>query len=174
MKRISIVFISFWLAACTAAPDGIKPIKLFDLPRYLGTWYEIARLDHSFERGLDQVSAEYSLHENGSVKVLNKGFNVDDQRWEDAEGLASFVGDENIAHLKVSFFGPFYGAYIVFDLDDDYQTAYVTSYNKSYLWFLSRTPKVDERAMNRFINTVEAKGFETEALIFVNQDNPPQ
>ncbi|TPE55336.1 lipocalin [Maribrevibacterium harenarium] len=169
----------FWLVSslilltgCTTAPKGITPITDFELSRYLGTWYEIARLDHSFERGLAQVSANYSLREDGGVKVINRGFNVAEQEWEQAEGKAYFVKDPTTGHLKVSFFGPFYGAYVIFDLDSDYQQAYVAGPDRSYLWYLSRTPIVSDEDKQRFLTRVKAEGFDTKELIFVEQTPP--
>lgn len=97
------------IAGCTGVPEGIKPIEDFTLDRYRGKWYEIARLDHSFERGLSRVTAEYSLREDGGVKVVNRSFDAEHARWKQSEGKAYFVGAPNVGHLKVSFFGPFYG-----------------------------------------------------------------
>ena len=159
-----------FLTACTGTPNGIEPVTGFELNRYLGSWYEIARLDHSFERGLTQVTANYSLNENASVKVINRGFSEAEQQWDKAEGKAYFVQDEQTGHLKVSFFGPFYGSYVIFKLDKaDYQYAYVTSFNRDYLWFLARTPLVSAEQRSDFINSAKAAGFDTEALIFVKQ-----
>jgi apolipoprotein D and lipocalin family protein len=158
------------LSGCVSVPDGITPVQNFDRARYLGRWYEVARLDHSFERGLEQVTATYSVREDGSIKVLNQGFDTEDQDWSDAEGYAYFVEGEDQGYLKVSFFRPFYGAYVVFDLDQKgYQHAYVTSSNRDYLWFLSRTPTVSQAAKQRFIQKAKAKGFDTDALIWVPQ-----
>lgn len=160
----------FTLSACTGLPDGITPVKPFASERYLGTWYEIARLDHSFERGLNQVSATYSMREDGGIKVLNKGFDTAEQAWQEAEGKAYFVRDENEGYLKVSFFGPFYGAYVVFDLDqDNYQYSFIAGNNRDYLWLLSRTPTVSDAVKQDFIQQAKALGFNTDALIFVDQ-----
>ncbi|MBI9019845.1 MAG: lipocalin family protein [Verrucomicrobia bacterium] len=156
------------LCGCAGVPKGIEPVTGFDLPRYLGTWYEIVRLDHSFERGLSHVSAEYSMRPDGGVRVLNKGRDATD--WKTAEGRAYFVGDAGTGHLKVSFFGPFYGAYIIFDLDkENYQTAYVCGPNRKYLWLLSRTPVLPQDEIDRFIRQSFALGFDTDALIFPDQ-----
>ncbi|MBJ7551692.1 lipocalin family protein [Marinomonas ostreistagni] len=157
------------LAGCTSAPKGIEPVQEFELSKYLGTWYEIARLDHSFERGLSNVTAEYSLREDGGVRVINRGYSAEEGKWEQAEGKAYFVEDSDTGHLKVSFFGPFYGAYVVFNLDEDYQQSFVSGPDRSYLWFLSRTPTVSEADKQRFIQAARAKGFETDELIFVEQ-----
>jgi apolipoprotein D and lipocalin family protein len=156
------------LSACVRQPDGIEPVDNFDLNRYLGTWYEIARLDHSFERGLEQVTAEYSLRDDGGVRVINRGYRTEDKKWKEAEGRAYFVNEPDQGFLKVSFFGPFYGSYIVFELDQkDYQYAFVSGPDKSYLWFLSRTPTVSEELKQRFIGRAGQLNFDTEKLIFV-------
>ena len=157
------------LTACTGLPKGIEPVQPFDLERYLGTWYEIARLDHRFERGLQQVSATYSLREDGTVRVVNRGWDVEKREWSSAEGRAMFVGSDNTAHLKVSFFGPFYGSYAVFDLDADYRHASVTGNDRSYLWFLSRTPEVSAAALEAFRATATAAGFDLADLVIVDQ-----
>jgi apolipoprotein D and lipocalin family protein len=149
----------------------VKPVDGFDVNRYLGKWYEIARLDHSFERGLDNVTAEYSLRDDGGVEVINRGFDTEDNEWKDVEGKAYFVNSETEGHLKVSFFGPFYGSYVVFELDEEeYQYAFVAGYNKSYLWLLSRTPAVSDELIARFVQTSGELGFDRENLIFVKQE----
>lgn len=158
------------LTGCTGLPKGIEPVTGFDQERFLGTWYEIARLDHRFERGLSQVTAEYSLNDDGSISVLNRGYNEAEGEWQEAEGRAVFVGDSDVGHLKVSFFGPFYSSYVVFDLDkENYSRAYITGYNRDYLWFLSRTPEVADEALAHFRARAEAEGFELDELIVVDQ-----
>ena len=158
------------LVACTGVPKGIEPVSGFVLESYLGKWYEIARLDHRYERGLDNVSAEYSVREDNSVVVKNRGFSQKKQEWKEAIGKAYFKGDPDVAHLKVSFFGPFYGSYVVFNLDKpDYQYAFVTSYNRKSLWFLSRTPNVSDDLYNVFLQQVADLGFEISGLIRVDQ-----
>ena len=159
------------LTACTGKPDGIAAVENFKLDRYLGKWYEIARLDHSFERGLDNITAEYSLLEDGGVRVINSGYSNEDKEWEQAEGKAYFVDSNDSGHLKVSFFGPFYGSYIVFELDEeDYQYAFVSGPNTSYLWLLSRTPQVEQSIVDRFIQRSRESGFDTDELLFVEHD----
>jgi apolipoprotein D and lipocalin family protein len=159
------------LAACQGMPEQIKPVQNFELEKYLGKWYEIARLDHSFERGLDNVTAEYSMREDGGVKVRNRGYSVKEQNWDDAVGKAYFVETKDQGYLKVSFFGPFYGSYVVFGLDQsDYQYAFISGPNHSYLWLLSRTPKLAPEIVDQFLQQAQAAGFDTSALIFVKQD----
>ena len=154
------------LAACTGVPEGVEPVSGFDKSRYLGTWHEIARLDHSFERGLVDVTAEYRVNEDGSIRVLNSGMNKKSGERRVAEGRAVFVAEEDLAHLKVSFFGPFFASYIVFELDPDYRYAYVSGFNKDYLWLLARDPKVSDEIREDFVESAVALGFNTENLIW--------
>jgi apolipoprotein D and lipocalin family protein len=154
------------LAGCTGIPEGISPVTDFRVNDYLGTWYEIARLDHSFERGLQRVSAEYSLQDDGSLRVVNRGYSSEEQEWKEVIGKARFVRSEQEGYLKVSFFGPFYGSYIIFYIDPDYQHAFVTGYDKSYLWLLARTPEVDAQVINEFRKRSQALGFDVDGLIF--------
>ncbi|CAM4129596.1 lipocalin family protein [Pseudoalteromonas byunsanensis] len=161
----------FLLTACTGLPQGIKPVNNFELQKYQGKWYEIARLDHSFERGLNNISANYSINDDGTVKVINRGYDKQQRSWQLAEGKAKFVGDETTGHLKVSFFGPFYGSYVIFKLDkEQYQYAYITSYNKDYLWLLSRTPTLDKAIIADFVHTAQQYGFDVEQLIYVQHN----
>lgn len=156
------------LCGCTGLPKGIEPISNFELDRYLGKWYEIARLDHRFERGLANVTAEYSLRESGLVNVVNQGYSLSKEEWKDATGKAKFKSDPETGHLLVSFFGPVYGSYVIFDLDN-YQQAYIAGNSRRYLWFLSRTPTVSEADKSAFLSTTSALGFDTEEIIWVEQ-----
>ncbi|MFK7816902.1 MAG: lipocalin family protein [Gammaproteobacteria bacterium] len=167
---ILIITILVGLNGCVSVPSNITPVSDFELNRYLGKWYEIARLDHSFERGLEHVSAEYSLRDDGGVAVKNRGYDKDKKEWNEAVGKAYFVNDVDKGHLKVSFFGPFYGSYIIFELDhEDYQYAFISGPNLNYLWFLSRTPKVDQSLIDHFKEQADKLGFNIDELIFVNQ-----
>lgn len=169
MKRIATVIFSMLLLSCAGVPDSINPVTDFDLTRYAGKWYEIARLDHRFERGLQKVSANYSINSDGSVRVENRGFSTKSQEWEDAIGKGKFAGDASTGHLKVSFFGPFFGSYIIFELDkENYQYSFVTG-SQNTLWFLSRTPEVSDELKDRFLTSVQDAGYNTDDLIFVNQ-----
>ncbi|MGC9491466.1 lipocalin family protein [Vibrio genomosp. F10] len=152
-------------------PDTVKPVSDFELNRYLGKWYEVARLDHSFERGLTQVTAEYSLKDDGGVAVLNRGYSVEESEWSEAEGRAYFVESENDGYLKVSFFGPFYGSYVVFELDhQNYQYAFVSGPNTDYLWLLSRTSSVPQDVKDKFVRMAKERGFNIDELIYVQHD----
>ena len=130
-------------------------------------------MDHSLERGLTQVSAEDSVRDDGGGGVLNRGFSAEKGEWKQAEGKAYFVGEPNIGHLKVSFFGPFYSSYVIFDLDDSAaEFAYISGFNKDYLWLLSRTPVMTPEQKQRFIDKASALGFATDDLIWVDQRAP--
>lgn len=157
-----------FLMGCDVAPDNVQPVSGFELNRYLGKWYEIARMDHSFERGLEQVTANYSLRSDGSVKVINRGFNPGKNKWKEAEGKAYFVGEPDIGQLKVSFFGPFYGGYNIIELDKEgYQYSLVCGPNLSYLWILARDPNLDQKTVDGLVSKASSLGFETDKLIFV-------
>ncbi|GAD78767.1 lipocalin family protein [Vibrio ezurae] len=158
------------LFGCVGKPEKVEPVQDFALQRYLGTWYEIARLDHSFERGLTQVTANYSMREDGGVRVINRGYSSSDKEWTSAEGKAYFVGPTHQGYLKVSFFGPFYGSYIVFELEKEhYDYAFISGPDHSYLWLLSRTPQVSLEIQQKFKSQAEELGFDSSQLIWVKQ-----
>ncbi|MBU1239435.1 lipocalin family protein [Myxococcota bacterium] len=154
---------------CLGMPRGVKPVRGFDAKRYLGTWYEIARLDHSFERGLSRVTATYSERSDKGITVKNRGWSQSRKRWKHATGRAYFVNSSSEGYLKVTFFWPFYGSYVIFDLDPEYRYAFVSGDNTSYLWLLSRTPTVPPEITAKFLKRAEALGFKTKNLIFVPQ-----
>ena len=170
MLKKSTIVLSLVLYACLGLPENIKPVQNFDLNKYLGKWYEIARLDHSFERGLQNVTAEYSIRDDSGVKVVNSGFSIKENEWRTAEGKAYFVNNESEGYLKVSFFGPFYGSYVIFELDENYQYAFVTGADKKYLWLLSRTPQIDNELKDHFLEKVSLLGYDTSEIIFVKQN----
>ena len=161
------------LVGCTGIPDGIEPVDNFELEPYLGTWYEIARLDHSFERGLSNVTANYSLRDDGGVAVVNRGFRTDKGEWDEAKGKAFFIDDTSVGRLKVSFFGPFYGAYNVFALGENYEYSMVAGPDRSYLWILAREPQVSQELLDDLIAKAEAAGYDTSELILVEHDAAP-
>lgn len=171
MSKIPIFFIPFLLISCVNIPDGIIPVTDFNIERYLGTWYEIARLDHSFEKGLERVTAHYSLRDDGGIKVVNRGFNPKKNKWKEATGKAYFVDNPKVGRLKVSFWGPFYGGYNIIELDTiNYSYSVVCGPTKSYLWILSRNPKMDEHIISELIRKARSLGFETDRLIYVLQE----
>lgn len=163
-------FLLLFLSACADIPAGIQAVDGFQLQRYLGKWYEIARLDHSFEQGLSAVTAEYSLREDGGVTVLNSGYDSEKQQRVSAEGKAYFVGSSSQGRLKVSFFGPFYAGYNIIALDKKhYRYAMVAGPSLDYLWILSRTPKLEKAVLEKLLQQAEQMGFATEQLIYVSQ-----
>ena len=159
------------LAGCaTAPPEGVQPVTGFDLERYLGRWYEIARLDHSFERGMSDVNATYELQGDGSVKVINRGYNTQRQAWKEAIGRALFIGDRQTASLKVSFFGPFYGGYHVIALDQqNYRWSLVAGPDRDYLWILARDKTLPADIREQLVRQARELGFATDRLIWVGQ-----
>jgi apolipoprotein D and lipocalin family protein len=174
MKKVcSIVKVALLLliVSCTDIPSGLQPVTGFDLERYLGKWYEIARLDHSFERNLSKVTANYSLRQDGGIEVVNQGFNQKSGKWEMVTGKAYFIEKESIGSLKVSFFGPFYGGYHIIALDQQaYTYAMVTGPSRSYLWILSRDETLDGVILEKLVGKAKQWGFETEKLIYVDHN----
>jgi apolipoprotein D and lipocalin family protein len=159
------------LLGCTSVPEGLQPITGFEVQRYLGTWHEIARLDHSFERGLIRVSAEYTPRADGNISVVNRGFSPIKQKWSEVHGVAKFRGEKTVASLKVSFFGPFYGGYHILALDkEDYQWAVVCGPSRSYFWILAREKTLAKELLDNLIAQARGWGFNTEKLILVKQD----
>lgn len=157
------------LGGCSGLPEGLQPVGGFDLERYLGRWYEIARLDHGFERGLTHVSAEYRLLPDGGVEVINRGFDPAKNAWRDAKGVARFQGARDVGSLEVSFFGPFYGAYNILVLDADNRYALVAGPNRHYLWILAREPQLDRVTLDALFARAKEWGFDSGALIYVDQ-----
>jgi apolipoprotein D and lipocalin family protein len=155
------------IAGCVDVPEGIEPVTGFQAERYMGRWYEVARLDHRFERGMEQVTATYELQPDGTVAVLNRGYRADKGEWGEASGKAKFLGQPDVAALKVSFFGPFYGGYNVIDLDPGYQHALIAGPSRSYLWILSRTPTPPKADVERLVAKAKALGYDTSQLIWV-------
>lgn len=160
----------FILSSCASKPSKAEPVIDFDVNRYLGTWYEVARIDFTHEKNMNNVSAHYSLDEKGNVKVFNSGYNYKKQKWEKAEGKAKFRGEKDVAALKVSFFGPFYSGYNVIALDDEYQYAMVAGKNLDYLWILSRTKELPEDVKNNYLEKAKEIGYDINRLIWVRHD----
>lgn len=169
MKKLSLL-LTLLFTGCVGIPENVKPVDNFNVHSYLGKWYEIARLDHSFERGLTRVTAEYALREDGGLKVTNRGYSAAENRWKEAVGKAYFVEEPSKGYLKVSFFGPFYGSYIIIDLDKDYRYSLVCGPDRSYLWILSRTPEMQAEVKDRLIGKAAALGFDTSRFIHVTHD----
>ncbi|MGO4293079.1 lipocalin family protein [Chitinophaga sp. RAB17] len=151
-------------------PRGATAISPFDVRRYVGTWYEIARLDYKFEHNLTNVTATYSLNDDGELEVDNKGFSPAKQLWKESTGIAKFVKTPDIARLKVSFFGPFYAGYNIIDIDKHYKHALVVGNNLKYMWILSRTTSIPPVIKKRFLEQAEELGYDTDALIWTKHD----
>jgi len=172
LKRIGLPVLTLLAgigqSGCMGVPDGVNVVEGFELERYLGTWYEIARLDHRFERGLTNVTANYSLRDDGGIAVVNRGYRAGEEAWDDATGKAYFVGEPDVGRLKVSFFGPFYGAYNIIELDrDEYRYAMVAGPNRDYLWILARSPELDPDITAALVDKAAKLDFPVDELIYV-------
>ncbi|MEM8955677.1 MAG: lipocalin family protein [Verrucomicrobiota bacterium] len=163
------------LFACSSPPKGVSPVYGFNGDRYLGKWYEIARLDHSFERGLSNVTAEYGKVDDETFSVRNRGFKDATGQWETIDGSARFLDDPTVGSLEVKVGAPFYGGYHVIALDkEDYQYALVSGPTRSYLWLLARTPSLDSTIQQKLVDQAKTEGFNTDELIFVKHDRSPE
>ena len=169
--RVFVLSLILTLSGCAyGPPQGISVIRPFEADRYLGKWYEIARLDHRFERGLTDIQAIYSLKPDGSLKVINRGYDPEEGEWHEAVGRAKWVGSSKEGSLKVSFFGPFYGAYNVVALDQKaYQWSLVMGPDRSYFWILAREKHLDESLRQQLILKARALGIPTDQLIWTPQ-----
>ncbi len=156
--------------ACSTILPGATAVKSFDKAKYLGKWYEIARMDFKFERDLNNTTAEYALNTNGTIKVTNKGYNTKKEKWEQANGKAKFVNRDTEAMLKVSFFGPFYGGYNVVAIDKDYKYALVVGSSTEYMWILSRETSIPKNIKTNYIKMAKDLGFKTSELIWVEHN----
>lgn len=161
---------SFVACSSSVMPDKAVPVTDFEVDRYLGTWYEIARFDFRFEKDLDNTSAQYRLDKEGNVEVLNSGYNYVKKEWTKADGKAKFRGSKQTAALKVSFFGPFYSGYNVIALDEDYKYALIAGKNLDYLWILSREKSLPEDIKAKYLEIAKEVGYDTSRLLWVKQD----
>jgi lipocalin len=164
-KMFFMALAAMFLSACDATEIDNSTVKSVDLNRYVGRWYEIAKFDHIFERGLDFAMANYTLREDGKIDVLNTG--VKDGRAKDAKGIAKTTNISGL--LKVSFFGPFYSDYRILMLDTNYQYVLVGGSNENYLWILSRTPQLDDATRSLILAEAEKRGYNTSKLVWVKQ-----
>jgi apolipoprotein D and lipocalin family protein len=168
-RRALLAMLLLATAGCTGVPDGVEPVRPFDAARFTGTWYEVMRLDHSFERGLTNVTARYEPLPDGSLKVVNRGFDPARCQWREVDGRAVFQGPKDTASLNVTFFPPFAGGYHVFALDTrNYAWALISGPSKDYLWLLARRPDLDARTRERLIGEARSKGFPADRLILVD------
>ncbi|WDF53931.1 lipocalin family protein [Mucilaginibacter sp. KACC 22063] len=157
------------LSSCVSIPHGAKAVSPFNQQKYLGTWYEIARMDFKFEKGLERVTATYTLNDDRSIRVKNRGYKTKDQEWKQSIGKAKLVGDPTEGRLKVSFFGPFYAGYNVIAIDPDYKYALIAGNNLKYLWLLSREKTMPDYIKQRYLAHAKALGYDTEKLVWTDQ-----
>lgn len=151
-------------------PQKATAIKHFDINRYMGKWYEIARFDFKFERYMNNTTANYSLQDDGTVKVVNRGFNYKTNKWKEAVGKAKFRDDANEAKLKVSFFGPFYSPYNVIALDDEYRFALIAGKNLDYIWILSREKNIPENIKQSYVAKAKSIGYDTSLFVWIKHN----
>ena len=168
----SLGLISLLQGCALSVPAGVKPVVGFDVNQYLGRWYEIARLDNRFQRGLEQVTATYSLREDDSICVENSGWHSQTGQQKTVIGKAKFVSDKHIGHLKVSFWGPLYSSYVVFHLEADYSVAMVCGSSKGYCWILAKSPVLSAEDLTKYRKIAEDNGFAIENFIYPSNAAP--
>ena len=161
------------ISGCSGVPEGLHPVTGFDADKYLGHWYEIARLDHSFERGLTNVTADYRKLSDGRIEVINRGFDAGKNEWREAKGVARFQGKSDVGSLEVSFFRAFYGAYNILELDQQYRYAMVAGPNREYLWILARERQLDAETLSALVKKGKSFGFAIDKLIYLKQGTTP-
>lgn len=157
---------TFLLGGCrsAASTSGIPAVQDFHASKYMGRWYEIARLPNSFEKDLHCVTADYTLMPSGQIRVRNCG--VKRNKTQCINGIAKFRSSADTGELLVSFFRPFYGAYRVIYVNEDYTRAIVTGDRKNYFWILSRTPQLPEEELKEMLIFAKKHDFEVEKLIY--------
>lgn len=154
----------------TRLPKGAKPIKKFDILKYLGKWYEIARLDFRHEKNMSNVTANYSVDDDGTIKVLNIGYNTRSKKWKSAEGEIRFVGKKSRARLKVSFQKPFWAGYNVIAIDDDYKYALVVGNSTKYVWILSREKTIPDEIREEYLLQAIRLGYDPRDIYWTEHD----
>ena len=173
MKNVLLLLCGFLgLSGCHAAQDGDtidnSTVSVFDVRRFMGKWYEIARYDHRFEKGMTHVTATYSLQENGSIKVKNEGYK--NGKHKEVEGRAKQPNPADPGKLKVSFFLWFYSDYYVLDIDPDYRYVLIGSSSDKYLWIMSRDKTLSKEKQAELLDKLRVRGYDTEKLLFVDQN----
>lgn len=166
---LSAAAIATNFVSCVSIPKGARAVKPFNKGRYLGTWYEIARIDFRFEKNLDHVMATYTQNADGSIRVDNKGYDTLKKEWKESIGKAKFVKDAQLGRLKVSFFGPFYAGYNVIAIDDDYRYAMIAGNNNDYLWLLSREKSIPATVRTAYLKQAAGLGYDVSRLVWTNQ-----
>jgi apolipoprotein D and lipocalin family protein len=170
IRLLAASSVAMALFACASIPKGAVAVEQFQKERYLGKWYEIARFDFAFEKDLNNTTAEYSPGKDGSIVVVNRGFNVIKNKWQEARGKARFRSADTKAELEVSFFGPFYGAYNVIALDAEYRYALVAGSDLRFLWILSRSKTIPEDVKAEYVDLARSLGYDVPKLVWVEQD----
>lgn len=148
-------------------PSKAQPVKDFDIKKFLGKWYEAARIDTRFEKNLIKTSAQYTMNEKGNISVLNKGWHIKKNTWKIAHGKGKFVGAKHIGMLKVSFFGPFYSGYNILAIDKEYKYALIAGKNLNYLWILTREKKIPMEVKKEYLSIAKSVGYDTSRLFWV-------
>lgn len=163
MNKFGMLAVVLTLVGCSSfrSTDDLPVVKDFDASRYMGVWYEIARLPQWFERDLDEVTATYSF-EGGKLRVVNRG--VRDGKEVVATAVGRFAGPSDEGAFRISFFRPFYGDYRIVWLSPEYDLALVTSSDRSSLWLLSRDKALDASRRDELIDLARGWGFDTERL----------
>ena len=165
-----LVSLGYLMFGKQGIPDGVTAVTPFDLKRFEGTWYEIARLDHGFEKNMSHVSFTYTLKDGGDFEVVNKSLDGKNGRWETSEGKGAFIGDPNVGRLKVSYFGPFYGRFNIIALDEkNYSWAMATGPSTRYLWILSRKKTLEDPIIQDLIRKAIGMGFKLDKMVHVDQ-----
>lgn len=174
MLKTNLLFftsVSFLFFSCQTIPKKATAVSPFNAEKYLGRWYEIARFDFFFEKNLNNTTATYSFNDDGTIKVINRGYNTVKNKWSQAIGKAKFVKDKQTAMLKVSFFGPFYSGYNVIALESDYKYALVAGKNTDYLWILSREKSIPNEIKEKYLKIAAEVGYDTSKLLWIEHNN---
>lgn len=167
---IALVGSALLAQSCKTIPPGVVAVQDFEVEKYLGRWYEIARFDFKFERNMNNVTANYSLKSNGTIRVENRGFDTVKSKWKESIGVAKFADAEDVGMLKVSFFRPFYSGYNVVKIDPEYKYALVIGESKKYMWILSRTPDMPQDLLQSYVEYAKSLGLAVENLVYVTHD----
>ncbi|HVW12356.1 MAG TPA: lipocalin family protein [Mucilaginibacter sp.] len=171
LAGVAAATLAITVSSCVSIPKGARAVKPFDKNKYLGTWYEVARMDFKFEKGLERVTANYSLIDENTIRVDNKGYSAKAKKWKESIGKAKLAGEPSEGRLKVSFFGPFYAGYNIIAIDPDYQYALVAGNNLRYLWILSREKSIPEKVKREYLEKAQALGYKTDQLVWTKQND---
>lgn len=174
MKKGNLILLSVVFLFSCGSKEELSTVSEVDLEKYAGTWYEISKLPNTFEKGLECVSATYSIKENGKINVLNQGYKTKNGTWKDISGTASVPDPAYPGRLKVTFFWPFSGDYYIIALADDYSYALVGDPSRKYLWILSKNKEMDEDVYSSLVAIAKEKGFNIDQLEKMNHQCGPK